>query len=80
MLSFTDDSWEMLQDSDYHRLMIGLFQFHKKGASTYTDANNSHDVLAALHLMILLQLEDFLVCGHLSHICDSRMKFLKNVK
>ncbi len=25
----------------------------------------------------MLQLEDFLVCGKLSHICDSQMKFLK---
>jgi hypothetical protein len=57
--------------------MIGLFQFHKKGASTYTEANNSGDVLGACHLMNLLQLEDVLVCGHLTHICDSQMKFLK---
>jgi hypothetical protein len=28
-------------------------------------------------LMVMLQLEDFLVCGKLSHICDSQMKFLK---
>jgi hypothetical protein len=27
--------------------------------------------------MVLLQLEDFLVCGHLTHICNSQMKFLK---
>jgi hypothetical protein len=45
--------------------------------STYTEANNSCDVLAALHLMVLLQLEDFLVCGNLSPICNSQMKFLK---
>jgi hypothetical protein len=76
-LSFTDDIWEMLQDSNNQRLLIGLFQFHKKAASTHTEANNSRDVLAALHLMIMLQLEDFLVCGNLSHICDSQMKFLK---
>jgi hypothetical protein len=76
-LSFTDDSWEMLQDSNNQRLLIGLFQFHKKVASTYTKANNSRDVLAALHLMVMLQLEDFLVCGNLSHICNSQMKFLK---
>jgi hypothetical protein len=57
--------------------MIGLFEFHKKGASTYTKANNSCDVLAALHLIVLLQLEDFWVCGHLTHICNSQMKFLK---
>jgi hypothetical protein len=54
-----------------------LFQFHKKAASTYTKANNSWDVLAALHLMVMIQLEDFLVCGNLSHICHSQMKFLK---
>ncbi len=45
--------------------------------STYIEANNSRDVLAALHLMVMLQLEDFLVCGKLSHICDSQMKHLK---
>ena len=72
-LSFTDDSWEMLQDSNNQRLFIGLFQFNKKAASTYTKANNSCDVLAALHLMVMLQLEDFLVCGNLSHICHSQM-------
>jgi hypothetical protein len=76
-LSFTDDSREMLQDSNNQRLSIGLFQFHKKAASTYTESNNSRDVLAALHLMVMLQLEDFLVCGKLSHICDSQMKCLK---
>jgi hypothetical protein len=76
-LSFTDDSWEMLRDSNNQRLLIGLFQFHKKAASTYTKANNSWDVLTALHLMVMLQLEDFLVCGELSHICNSQMKFLK---
>ncbi len=48
-LSFTDDSWEMLRDSNNQRLLIGLFQFQKKAASTYTQANNSQDVLAALH-------------------------------
>jgi hypothetical protein len=58
-LSFTDDSWEMLQDSNNQRLLIGLFLFHKKAVSTYTEANNSWDVLAALHLMVILQLEDF---------------------
>jgi hypothetical protein len=67
----------MLQDSNNQRLTIGLFQFQKKASSTYTEANNSRDVLAALHLMVLLQLEDFSVCGNLSHICDSQMKFLK---
>jgi hypothetical protein len=76
-LSFTDDSWEMLQDSNNQHLLIGPFQFHKKAASTYTKANNSRDVLTALHLMVMLQLEDFSVCGNLSHICDSQMKFLK---
>ncbi len=76
-LSFKDDSWEMLRDSNNQRLLIGLFQFQKKVASTYTEANSSRDVLAALHLMVMLQLEDFLVCGKLSHICDSQMKFLK---
>jgi hypothetical protein len=49
----------MLQDSNNQRLSIGLFQFQKKAASTYTKANNSQDVLAALHLMVMLQLEDF---------------------
>jgi hypothetical protein len=77
VLSFTDDSWEMLQDTNNQRLTIGLFHFQKKAASTYTEANNSRDVLVALHLMVLLQLEDFLVCGNLSHICNSQMKFLK---
>jgi hypothetical protein len=67
----------MLHDSLNQHLVIGLFEFHKEGASTYTEANNSCDVLASLHLMIFLQLEDFLVCGHLSHICDSQMKVLK---
>ncbi len=76
-LSFTDDSWEMLLDSNNQRLSIGLFQFSKKAASTYTEAKNSWDVLTAHHLMVMLQLEDFLVCGKLSHICDSQMKFLK---
>ncbi len=63
-----------MQDSNNQRLMIGLFEFHKKGASTKTKANNSCDVLAALHLMVLLQLEDFSVCGYLTHICDSQIK------
>ncbi len=76
-LSFTDESWEMLGDSNDQRLLIGLFQFQKKAVSTYTKANNSWDVLAALHLMVMLQLEDFLVCSKLSHICNSQMKFLK---
>ncbi len=75
--SFTDDSWEMLHDSNNQCLLIGLFQFHKKAVPTYTEANNSRDVLAPLHLMVMLQLEDFLVCGNLSNICDSQMKFLK---
>jgi hypothetical protein len=75
VLSFTDDSWEMLRDSKH--LTISLFQFHQKARSTYTEANNSCDVLAALHVKVLLQLTDFLVCGHLSHICNSQMKFLK---
>jgi hypothetical protein len=74
-LSFTDDSWEMLRDSNSQHLSIGLFHFHKKAASTYTKANNSRDVLAALHLMVMLQLEDFLVCDKLSHIYNSQMKF-----
>jgi hypothetical protein len=67
----------MLRDFNNQNLTIGLFQFHKKTVSTYTKAINSCDVFAALHLMVLLQLEVFLVCGHLSHICDSQMKFLK---
>jgi hypothetical protein len=70
-LSFKDDGWEMLQDFNNQCLLIGLFQFPKKAVSTYTKANNSRDVLAALHLMVMLQLEDFLVCGNLSHICNS---------
>jgi hypothetical protein len=53
-LSFTDDDWEMLQDSNNQHLLIGFFQFHKKAASTYTKANNSQDVLVALHLMAML--------------------------
>ena len=72
-LSFTDDSWEMLRDPNNQHLLICLLQFHKKAVSTYTEANNSQDVLAALHLMVMLQLEDFLVCGNLSHICHSQM-------
>jgi hypothetical protein len=55
----------------------GLFEFHKKGASTYNKANNSCDVLAALHMMTLLLLEDFLVSGQLSQVCNSQMKVLK---
>jgi hypothetical protein len=77
MFSFVGLSLEMLQDSNNQCLSIGLFQFHKKVASTYTKASNSRDVLTALHLMVMLYLEDFLVCGNLSHICDSQMKFLK---
>jgi hypothetical protein len=38
-LSFTDDSWEMLQDSNNQHLLIGFFQFHKKAASTDTETN-----------------------------------------
>jgi hypothetical protein len=60
-LSFKDDSWEMLGDSNNQCLSFGLFQFHKKAASTYTKANNSWDVPTALHLMVMLQLEDLLV-------------------
>jgi hypothetical protein len=67
----------MLRDFNNQRLSIGLIQIHKKAASKYTKANNSRDVLAALHLMVMLHLEDFLVCGKLSHICDSQIKFLK---
>jgi hypothetical protein len=77
VLSLTDDSWEMLQDSNNQHLTIGLFQFHNKGVSTYTKADNSCDVLAAVDWMVLLQLEEFLVFGHLTHICNSQMKFLK---
>jgi hypothetical protein len=77
VLLFTDDSWEIFRDSNNHRLTIGLFQFHKKAVSAYTEVNNSCDVLAAFHLMVLLQLEDFSVCDNLSHICDSHMKFFK---
>ena len=76
-LSFADDGWEMLQDSNNQCLLIGLFQFHKKAVSTYTEANNSRDVVAALHLMVMLQLKELMVCGKLSHICNSQMKFLK---
>jgi hypothetical protein len=36
VLSFTDDSWEMLRDSKNQHLMIGLFHVHKKEPSTYT--------------------------------------------
>jgi hypothetical protein len=67
----------MLCCSLNQHLVIGLFEFHKKGASTYTEANNSCDVLAALHLMTLLLLEDFLVSGELSQVSDSQMKVLK---
>jgi hypothetical protein len=59
-----------MRNSNNQCLLIGLFQFHKKAVSTYTEANNSRDVLTALHFMVMLQLEDFLVCGNL-------MKFLK---
>jgi hypothetical protein len=51
--------------------------FIRKSRLHTPKANNSHNVLVALHLMVLLQLEDFLVCGNLSHIWDSQMKFLK---
>jgi hypothetical protein len=70
----------MLRDSNNQRLSIGLFQLHKKAASTDTKANNSWDVLAALHLIVMLQLEDFFVCGKLSHICDSQMKLFEDTK
>ncbi len=68
---------KFLRDSNNQHLSIGLFQFHKKAASIYTEANNSRDVLTAFNLMVMLQLEDFSVCGDLSQICDSQMKFLK---
>jgi hypothetical protein len=67
----------MLRNSLNQRLVIGLFEFYKKGVPTYTKANNSCDVIATFHLMIFLQLEDFLVCGYLTHICNSQMKILK---
>jgi hypothetical protein len=41
----------MLFDSLNQHLVIGTFEFNKKGMSTNTDNNNSCDVLAALHLM-----------------------------
>jgi hypothetical protein len=67
----------MLRNSLNQRLVIDTFEFNKKGMSTSTDANNSCDVLAALHLMTLLLLEDFLVSGELSQVSDSQMKVLK---
>jgi hypothetical protein len=54
-----------------------MLEFKKKRTSTYTNANNSRDVLAALQLMMLLQLEDFLVYGELSQVSNSQMKVLK---
>jgi hypothetical protein len=67
----------MLRDSLNQCLVIGLFEFNKKGASTYTKANNSPNGLAALHLMTLLLLEDFLFSGELSQVSDSQMNALK---
>jgi hypothetical protein len=67
----------MIRDSLNHCLVIGMFEFKKKGTSTYTDANNSHDVLAAFQLMMLLWLEDFLVSSELSQVSDSYMNVLK---
>ncbi len=52
----------------FYKFLIHLGMHH---------TNNSQDVLAALHLMVMLQLENFLVCGNLSHICNSQMRFLK---
>ncbi len=58
-------------------LVISMFEFNEKGMSTYTDANNSGDVLAALYLMTLLLLENFLVSCELIQVFDSQMKVLK---
>jgi hypothetical protein len=65
----------MLRNSLNQHLVIGTFEFNKKGTSTYTNTNNSCDVLAAFHLMTLLLLEDFLVSGELSKVSNSQMKF-----
>jgi hypothetical protein len=67
----------MLRNSLNQHLVIGTFEFKKKGTSTYTDANNSRDVPAALQLMTLLLLEDFLVSSELSQVSNSQMKVLK---
>jgi hypothetical protein len=67
----------MLRNSLNRSLVIGTFEYNKKGMSTYTEANNSHDVLAAIHLMTLLLLEDFLISGELSQVSDSQIKVMK---
>jgi hypothetical protein len=77
VLWFTDDSWDMLCNSLNQRLVIGAFEFNKKGLSTYTKANNSRDVVAALHLMLLLLLKDFLYSGELLQVSNSQRKVLK---
>jgi hypothetical protein len=66
----------MIHDSLNQCLVVGAFEFKEKGTSTYTDANNSHDILVALQLMMLLQLEDFLVSSELSQVSYSQMNFL----
>jgi hypothetical protein len=67
----------MLRNSLNQRLVISMFEFKKKRTSTYTGANNSCDVLAALQLMTFLLLENVLVSGELSKASDSQMKVLK---
>ncbi len=54
------NDWTAIRDGNNNRLsMIGEFSFKKKGLSSYTEANNARDVIAMLHLLSFLHLEDY---------------------
>jgi hypothetical protein len=56
----------MIHNAANHCLVIGTLEFKKNSEVTYTTTNNSRDVLAALQLMTMLQLEDFVITGEFS--------------
>ncbi len=57
--------------------IIGAFYFREKTSTPSTTTNNSHDVLAALQLMPMLQLEDFVITGEYYQVTDTQMNIIK---
>jgi hypothetical protein len=72
------NDWTAIRDGNNNRLSIGEFSFKKKGLSSYTEANNAHDVIAMLYLMSFLQLEDYHVTTAHSTVTDTAMLRIKN--
>ena len=74
---FPANEWDQLRHSSNVRLHIGTHHFNRTGRQTFTQANNCRDVLAALHLMFLLQLESYQVGPDQSRIHDDMMLAIK---